>query len=303
MPAKRNAARTRTRTLARLAVLALIIALGAFKADQNRRDREAQRAYDDLIAQLDKEGGLEHQKLSQWSKSLFDADNARRETEETLNAGEPWETRMVADRVGDGREVATWRHPKYGIEMQYTFDGDDLASFTAGIGRGLLQERTPRPQPFSLEGPAESLRQLIPLAAGPIWLAGFAGAIFSARHGLLAAEAMLAAAFSTFIAHAVNPHTVMRITWFTDQEWFALLMLAASLVMLAWRAPARQGGLRFSMRELLIAMTAAAVLLAIGPFGWLMLGVLAASALLYAATRRLRPRGPAADLLAGDSGN
>lgn len=276
----------RVRAIAWLVVLSLIIGLGAYKANENQRDRDQQAAYQQELDRLEREGSAEYQKLSAWTKDLFNQDNARQATRDKFNGGKPWPTREEGDY-----EVATWQHPNYGIELQFTFNGDNLVGFGASTGTSLLQKVMPEPPAFSRSGPAEEFRRWVPPIAGPVWIVAFAAAVFAPRLGRVAAELMLAASLATAAAHVTAPYHSLsaRGLLTNDALFFTLVMYLASVVMLAVRTPPSHTRVRFGVRDLLLLTTAVAVLLALGAFGVLSLAVLCAGVLIYAAVRRLRP--------------
>ncbi len=258
-----------------LMVIVAILLMGKFKDEENRSDREQQTVWRQQLKILQVEAQVEFERLGAWLRTLNSQADAKQQIEKELQGGEPF----LLKKHGK-YQVANWTHPKYGIQVELQFFEKKL------VGHGSHTGTVPLPQPsrHSFDSNAESVRKKIPRPAIAAWLAALFVAAVSARYGRVAEEFMLAISLACGTAWLVNPwYSITLLGIFSnDILFFALLMYLASIFLLALRTPKYHMSMRFSLRTLLAITTALAVLMAMGPFGYVMISVFAIGGLLFA---------------------
>ena len=276
-----------TRKLVWLAVIAVILFLGSLKVAENRRDRYAQEAWRQRLEAIRVEALAEGARLADWLGSLSGTQDAKQQIESELNGGEP----LPVERRGD-YEVARWEHQRYGTQVELTFHDDALVGSGVSYGTGQLQQVHPPPPQQYREGKWESIRKAIPQPAIAVWVVTSLVAVISSRFGRIAAEVMLLMAIACGTAWLVSPwYTVtVRGVFSNDRLFFALLMYLASIFLLALRMPMPQARARFHLRTLLFSTSMFAVLMALGPVGYVAIGAFLVGASLLAGVLALRSR-------------
>lgn len=258
-------------------VLAVVLGFGWYKSVENRRDRERQAAWRAEFARLESEAKKEHQRWRDWLRGLYSLADARQEAADKLNGGRPFTVEPDGDY-----ETARWTDPKYGIELELTFAGEKLVASGSHFGTGALLAAHPRPTRLAQASRAEAARQFVAQWCGWLWLVTLVVSI-RGRWGRIGAEAMLALALAYGTALLVQPHCTLtpRGVFSNDPLFFAFLMYLVSLACLASlvsterRVRDQAWRIRFSLRSLLALITAIALLLAMGPFGYVTLCVFA----------------------------
>ncbi|WP_145062329.1 hypothetical protein [Adhaeretor mobilis] len=269
-------------------VLAVILAGAWYKERENRRDWETQTAWNQKIERLTSDG-LKHKEImvaqvrSWWTKP-----NGLSKVESEWNDGEPLELTQM-----DDLQHATWIDPKYNIEHKFTFRDGIVIGHGTGWGPRSVLATYPRPANFSRSSEAESIREINLGCAIILWFHLFLASL-ATKDSRWLEEGAIITAITAGVAWLVDP--IHSISWHgifsNDNLVFALIMLVLSGVLLAIRrADAAVGwGFRFSLRGMLIAMTAVALLLALGPVGYVALAV-ASGAVLLGVLRFLQIRG------------
>jgi hypothetical protein len=131
---------------------------------------------------------------------------------------------------------------------------------------------------------------LIPSYAAIAWLVALGVAVISRRFGLVAAEAMVVISLACGTAWLVSPLYDLSLQGIVsnDSLFFALLMYLLSLSLLAFRLPNdKLPRFQFQVRTLLSVTGLVAILLAMGPFGYVALAALSAGAVLLVTVQRL----------------
>jgi hypothetical protein len=104
-----------------LMVFALVLGLGWYKSAENRREAEEQAAWSSKIALLEAASRARFEELQIWTPELHTAADPKRQIAEKLTDGQP----LSIDTDGN---TIIWRHPKYGIEMQFGFSNGIFVS-------------------------------------------------------------------------------------------------------------------------------------------------------------------------------
>jgi hypothetical protein len=276
------------RHLVWLLVLALVLGLGWFKSDQNRREAQAQAAWREQIVVLEGQSAVRYEELKAWAATLYSDPDARAAIAQKLEGARRPEVQPLA-REFKAQDNLKYELDKYGIEFEFQFSDGRLISQASRRSVPALAAANPPPQSFAHEGPAESVRRWVPLCAIVFWLALLPVAIFWRRWGLVAAEAMLmlvlagGTAWLVSPSYDLTPHGIFS----NDVLFYAVVAYMASLVILTWRlagASDRPRKLQFSLRALLAVTTLAAILLAMGAIGYVALGTLAAGSIFVLVT-------------------
>lgn len=262
-------------------LLAAILGFGWYKHRENELDRVRQEAWRERVIRLESESIAESNRAYEFIKGLYPEPDAKQRAEAHFNHGEPFELQPEGIY-----EVATWTHPEYGFEAELTFFGDRLASTGMKAGSVWVTSVNPQPPRFALGSRTETLRQFIARYIGIwLWLAAGFTMMFSRRFGLFAAEVMLAVSLAYCTANLVAPNYSLTLTGVltNDPMFLAAVMYYISLMCLAYRL-AQQGyrpSWRFSVRTILLTTTLVAILLAMGRFGVVALGVLTFSSPVF----------------------
>lgn len=256
--------------------LAGVVGAGWYKNEENQRDHRARAAWDDRIAKLQAEGQKEFERL----KDFLDAKHAsactRSELESELNGGRPFDLQVQNDR----NEV-NWSHPKFAIPIRLSFEGDQLNGFSisGGSPRALPENAQPKPKRF--DSRAESIRKLALRISVVGWLAALVFYTFG-KHARLGANFMLASALVFGTATLVAPLYTIGGVASNDHMFWAIIMYAWGLVALARTWPVAGLKPQFGVGQLLLALTACALLFGLGPFGYFSLAVFAGSGVFLA---------------------
>ena len=215
--------------------VALVLGLGWYKSDENWREIKAQSSWRNRIAVLEAESQIRYQELRAWADGLHQAADPQRDIADMLNHGQ----RLPLEKKAD-HEVFFWRHPEYGIEMDFNFSGEKLISHGSRRSSPEVMAATPRPPLFTHDGLAESLRRMLPVYAIACWFIAFGAAVVWQRYGLVAAEAMLVISLVSGTAWLVSPmyDFSLRGILSNDSLAFAVPMYLVSVVAVAFRLPA-----------------------------------------------------------------
>jgi hypothetical protein len=280
----------RRRTILWIIALAAIFGFGWRKSYENRVDLDRRAAWEERMQRLQAASDKEFERLRSWLKQLASQPDARKRAKAELDEGKP----LVFERDGE-REAATWTHPEYGIRLQMDFRGEKLVAHGLDGGTAQVLAIHPPPEQIATSSSAEQMRNFI-VRWGPwLWFAFVLVALGSRSYGLAAAESALAAALACGTAWAVAPHYTLTLNgiFSNDKLFFAAMMYLGSLAILAVKlAPLARPGkstrsLQFSLRTLLAVMALLAVLLAMGPFGYLAICVFAVGGLFLCFVLRL----------------
>jgi hypothetical protein len=253
--------------------LAVVLGFGWYKSVENRRDRERQAAWRLEFARLESEAKEGYRRWGDWLRSLYPLADARQQAADKLNGGRP----LTVEPDGD-YETARWTDPKYGIELELTFAGDKLVAFGRHFGTGALLAAYPQPTRLAQASRAEAARRLVAQWCVWLWLIALVASI-RGRWGRIGAEAMLALTLAHGTARLFRPGHPLTLQgiFSNDPLFFVLLMYLMSLAWLAFqvstemRARGRTWRIRFRLRSLLVLTAAIALLLAMGPFGYMSL--------------------------------
>jgi hypothetical protein len=275
-----------------LVILSLVFVFGWRKSVENARDAQARRAWYAEQAELSKAGQIEWKRFIAQLDSLQGKPGSQKALEDELNGGAPFELQpleLAESRNNETRKVFHWTHPKYGANYSFEFDDGVLVGRGARWG-GVPETLHPQPILTARTNSAEWLRQHIARFAGYIWLAAIACWIALSNWRLLTAQVSLAAALASGMAWLVNP--AYSITWggvfSNDNLFFAAVMLVSSAALLGISSPKRaartslMSEFRFRLFDLLVIVTATAILLAAGPFGYVALLAALAVAFVFA---------------------
>ena len=271
--------------------LSIVLGAGWYKSVENRRDRARQAAWHQQIERLQTEARTEYKRTVAWIHNLYSQPGGRQQVENKLK--DAWSVNWETD---GHRDVANWRHEKYGIPLQTEFEQDKLVAHRAGNGHVLTMY--PQPPQLARSSRAESIRRFVADWAGWLWLAALSITVLPRRWGLLAAQAMLAISLACGAAWLVTPHYTITIQGVLSNAplFFAAIMYFTSLVCLAHHVAAELAHLdqplrfRFGLRTLFILTAIVAILLAMGPFGYFTLSVSVAGSIIFLAS--LLPRIP-----------
>jgi hypothetical protein len=264
-----------------LVFFSLVFTFGVHKSLENAREDEALREWTVRQAELSKEGEAEWRRLIARCRSLMSQPGSQKVLEDELNGGQPFDLRPLKEsdhRYHEGKEAIEWSHPKHGNMFTLLFKDGVLHGCSGGWG-GHPESLHPRPVLQADSNAVEWLRQRIARAGTYAWLVAIACWSLQKTWRLRAAQVALAASLACGMAWVVNPH--YTITWrgvfSNDPLFFAVIMISTSVtilaVTLAAQNPVHALRPQFGLRHALIAITAIAILLASGPFGYLTLVV------------------------------
>lgn len=257
-----------------LAAFALIVWLAQYKAQENRASRLADRAWQDQMAQLRSDQAEAFQALQKKPTSIASADQARAWL--TDWAGDPT---VVKTTIAGEEETISCRHPHHGVELEYTFAGE-LTGSTLRSNLDTLTAMYPQPVDISRTGTAEQIRQALISLLGFLWLVAVTLSLVSRRWGMASAWTALLVTFALGAAWVVDPLYSLDLRGITSNDTLFgfLIMYPIAIGSLAnhyvWRsrqAKASRGTppVQFNLRSLLLVTTVTALLLAIGPLGYL----------------------------------
>jgi hypothetical protein len=285
-------ARRKTWVAVWLVFLSIVFLFGWRKSVENARDTQARRVWYAEQAELTKAGQIEWTRFIAQLDSLQGKPGSQKALEDELNGGAPFDLQPLEpaeSRNNKTRKVFKWSHPKYGATYSFEFDNGVLVGRGAHWG-GVPETLHPQPILTARTNSAERLRQHVARFASYTWLAAIACWIVLRNWRLASAHVSLAAALACGMAWLVNP--VFSITFngvfSNDNLFFAALMLAASAALLGISSQQRSAKtplvseFRFRLFDLLVIITAAAILLAAGPFGYVTLLAAVAVALVFA---------------------
>lgn len=257
--------------------LVLLIASGWYKSVENRRDWDRQVAWHSRMQRLQEESRAEIKRIDALLESDRTTPLTRKDLERELNDGEPFELEEEK-----GRLRADWVHPEYGIPVTMYFDGHQLEGWRMTGGSFTQFPRNAQPPRTSHSSLAEHIRRRIPGTATGVWLAALVSSLISRRAAWSAAQVMLTASLAYGAATVVAPNynlTVQGI-FSNDPMFWAVIMYVGSIIGLAINWPDRRPNMQFTLGHLLLVFTAAAVLLAMGPFGYFAFCVFAVGGVL-----------------------
>jgi hypothetical protein len=276
-----------------VAFFTLIFCFGWFKSVENARDDLALLEWNKRQADLTKEGNVEWKRLIVLLHSLQGNPGSQTSLERELNGGAPFTMRGLTaeERVQNGgREVVDWVHPKYGITYKLYFQDGTLQGSNGHWG-GVPERLYPRPLYTARTDTIEWLRQRIARLAGYAYWAAMISWFALSKHRFLTAQIALAAALAYGMAWLVSPY--YSITWrgvfSNDSFCLGALMLFGAAALLgvtlqnSSARPRLMSEIRFRLSDVLVTMTVTAILLAVGPFGYVTLLAGMAAALVFAA--------------------
>ena len=276
---------SRTQVITWLACFALIFCFGWYKSSENRRYDVADRTWLKQHKQLSKEADVEWKRLAALFRSRGGRPDSQKELEAELNGSKPFD---LSEK--NGLSVATWTHPKYGGTCSLQFQDGVLKGSNAHWGF-VPEELFPRPPATARTNVAEWLRHQVARAGVWGWLVAFACYLTMPRGRLIAAHLMLATALACGMAWLVDPYYSLASqgVFNNDNLVFATVMLLLSVWALAHVLSSMsfsgelQARFHFGLRELLLLVTVVAMMLAVGPFGYITLLALLCSAAVFAA--------------------
>ena len=276
-----------------LAFFTVIFGFGWYKSVENARDDLALLEWNKRHAELTKEGDAEWKRLIALIDSVHSKPGSQKALEKKLNGGAPFALHALKEKERaqyEGREVFDWRHPKYGMTYSLIFENGILVGSNGGWG-GVPESLHPRPLYAARTDAAEWLRQRIARSAGYAYWAAIVGWFALGKYRYLTAQIGLAAALAYGMAWLVNPY--YSITWrgvlSNDNLFLGGLMLLGAAALLGVTSqnssarPPLVSEIRFRLFDLLVVVTMAAILLAIGPFGYVALLAGLAAAIVFAA--------------------
>lgn len=262
-----------------------LILLGAwYKERENRADWEAQLKWQGNIDRLTIEGGQQKDRLvaqirSWWKEpDILSKPNILSKIEAEWNDGK----KLPLRREGEF-DHATWVDPIYNQKYMFKFREGRLVALTTGWGTGDLLTAYPQPTSHSRTSTAESIRSAMLACAVILWFVLYLGAMVVKDQRWLEQGALLAA-LTAGAAWLTNP--MYSVSWHgifsNDSLFYAVVMLVLTGALMAAR---RANALfirnfRFSLKKLLFALTAVAILLALGPVGFVALAVMGLAGLV-----------------------
>jgi hypothetical protein len=263
--------------------LAAIFGFGWYKSAENSRDELATRTWQARFQQLQKDGNLEYQRLIAHFDVLHGTPNSQRKLEEELNGGRPFAAGGVSSEP-----TFEWSDPTYGSHFKFEFRDGVLVGNSGGWGTDSLLRVCPQPPYNSRQNIAEQIRRPLVRTGIFTWLGALIGWFALRNWRLLAAQVSLAAALLVGMAWLTNPYysVTSQGIFSNDNLFFAALMLLVSAALLGLSFASRPSAwqLRFGLFDLLVAVTFTAMLLAIGPFGYVTIVAGVAVALMVAAS-------------------
>jgi hypothetical protein len=202
-------------------------------------------------------------------------------------------------------DVARWTDPRYGTKYELTFAGDKLIGHGMEGGTAFLEKAYPRPVRTGLKDWRESIRrELIPPAAA-VWILAMFVCWALPRVRVSAAETMIAASLVCGAAWLTSPW--YSVTWqgvfANDKLFYALVMFWVGVTILAMCMPSDAVGRpRFQLQTLLGAIAVCGVLLALGPVGYVALGMLVLGLVQFAVVWGFRGTSTKDKAIAGAAG-
>jgi hypothetical protein len=261
--------------------LAVVFGFGWYKSAENNRDELALRTWQARFQRLEKDGNAEYHRLVAHFDSLHWTPNSQHKLEEELNGGRPFDT-----SGGSPELTFEWSDPTYDCHFEFTFRDGVLVGNSGSWGTDSLLRVCPKPTYNSRENLAEQIRRPLVRAGIFAWLGALICWFVFRRWRVLIAQVSLAAALLVGIAWLTDPYysVTSQGIFSNDNLFFAALMLLASAAMLGSSFASRPSAwqLRFGLFDLFLALTFAAMLLAIGPFGYVTLVAALAVALVSA---------------------
>jgi hypothetical protein len=275
--------------LAWAAFLFVIIGLGSYKANENERDSAAQLAWQLHTNELVKRRAVDYDRLRAEAKAVFTKPGSQRYLETAGNDGDPFVTRQE-QQTNEIRDIADWSDPTYAVHFRLQFRDGALQGYQANYGSG-LSTLYPQPARFSLTSRAESVRSAIVSKCGYVWLICFVAWYALLRDRIWPVHLLLALALVDGIAKIVDPRFSLAPEGvFSNDSLFysgVLLVICINLIV-AVLISKRSDPLpilipRFRLGSLLVATAVIAILLSIGPLGYVILAVGLASFALFTA--------------------
>jgi Ca2+/Na+ antiporter len=276
-----------------LVCFAVIFCFGWYKSSENKRDDETNHTWLTQHKQLSKDADAEWKRLAALLSSLTGRPGSQKQLEAELNDGKPFD---LSEK--NGLSAATWTHPKYGGTCSLQFQDGVLKGSNAHWGY-VPEELFPRPPATARTNVAEWLRRQVARAGVWGWLTAFACYVTMPRRRFIAAHLMLATALACGMAWLVDPHYSLASQGIFNND---NLVLAALMLLLSVWALAHvlsslsisgelQARFHFGLRELLLLVTVVAMMLAVGPFGYVTLLSLLSCAAAFTALFTYERRG------------
>ncbi len=290
-----NASPSSARLISVVWILFLFFLLAAcwHKADENRRDHERQAEWGKRIAKLQLESREEFDRLLKYFRAGRDRGIMRQEVEQELNDGQPFDLQPDGDR-----QEANWTHPRYAIPIELRFYDDRLTGWGMSSGTPMSLPENAQPPPLRFDSPAERIREIARTVSVYLWVLMMLAAFgLQARHdrkrAWYSSQLMLATALVYGGATVISPGYDLTIQgiFSNDPMFLAVILYVGSLIALAATWPATHTRPQFRLRQLLVAFTAAALLLAMGPLGYFALCVFAGGGVMLMGMLRMRTEG------------
>lgn len=261
-------------------VLSTILGFGWYKATENEEDLRRLAAWQSRHVQLVAEAQVENRHIEDFLGDIASQSDAKQRFEKEFNHGEP-----LRPRREDGYEVATWRHPRYGTQVELTFAGNNIIASGIQSGSVYVEEFNPQPPRLSLTGRLEAIRQTVIHYGGWLWMVALAVALPTRRLGLFGAEVLLAISLAFGTANLVSPYFSLTLSGVlsNDSLFLSAGMVAFSVICLAFRLTQRgyQPRLQFGLRNILGTTAAVGGLFALGAFGLVALCVFAVGGVIF----------------------
>jgi hypothetical protein len=269
--------------------LSAIFGFGWYKSWENRQYELASARWSDELKEFLLHSNVESNRILEHLHRLHGKPDSQIQLERQINRGEPFDLREIG-----GRETVDWNDPAYhDLRARLEFENGVLKGFrlTRTNDFRTFARHHPPPSRTHFTGTAEQWRRWIARLGSGIWLIALAVWFALARRRLFVSQILLAAALASGMAWLVNPgYSISRRGVFSNESLFwALVMLTLGIYLLAMtmalyspRMGLKLPSFRFRLRQLLLAVTVAAALLAAGPFGWVAFAIGIAGTLLFA---------------------
>lgn len=262
-----------------------ILALAWMKDAENQRDREIVAAWQHESDELAIKAEAEATRVDAWLKGLFHQEGVRPEIEARLSN---W-TLSTVPQMQEDIDDLSWLHPQYGIELDMTFAGDKLV----GLSRGYDFTRVfPMPPLWSRSGYSESFRCLTAGLCVLGWAAAVAIAAGLPHYRPSAAKLMIVCGLGVGAAWLVSPWYSLNLPSILSNSWLVLSMMMYLFGVLALSLCVTLDAVtaQFNLRTMLLVTAVVALLVAIGPLGYVAIFTFLAGGITFAALVSLRGR-------------
>jgi hypothetical protein len=278
-------ARRHRRIVVWVIFLGTIFGFGWYKAWENRRHQLASAGWHDAYTEFLSRRHVESNRILGHLHRLHGKPDSQTELTQQINDGKPF---SLLPR--GGREIADWTEPLYDLGARLEFEDGVLTGWKMSGDQYDYMRRNPPPNPKAWSGPAEQWRRWIARLGLGAWLISLAAWFALLRRRLVVSQFLLASALASGMAWLVSPG--YSISWqgvfSNDNLALAAVMIVVSVYLLAVTLPAPSNSgipfprFRFRLWHILLMMAVAAVLLAAGPFGFVVVCVAVVGAILFA---------------------